>query len=111
LSDVPVGVLLCSADHQLVFYNGQAVDALGAGGLDRGLFEYLREAPVRHAYARLRETADPDAASDLICATADGARILSARMRLVPTDAPEPGYVLTLRDVTADLAAQGGARH
>jgi DNA polymerase III subunit epsilon len=107
LSDVPVGVLLCSAEHQMVFYNGQAVDALGAGGLDRGLFEYLREAPVRHAYARLRDTADPDAASDLICATADGARILSARMRLVPTDAPEPGYVLTLRDVTADLAAQG----
>jgi DNA polymerase-3 subunit epsilon len=107
LSDVPVGVLLCSAEHQLVFYNGQAVDVLGAGGLDRGLFEYLREAPVRHAYARLRDTADPDAASDLICATADGTRILSARMRLVPTETAEPGYVLTLRDVTADLAAQG----
>jgi len=107
LSDVPVGVILCSPEHQLVFYNGQALDVLGAGGLDRGLFEYLREAPVRHAYARLRETSDPDAASDLICATADGARILSARMRLVPTDAADPGYVLTLRDVTADLAAQG----
>jgi len=107
LSDVPVGVLLCSPEHQLVFYNGQAVDLLGAGGLDRGLFEYLRDAPVRHAYARLRETADPDAASDLICATADGTRILSARMRLVPTDTTDPGYVLTLRDVTADLAAQG----
>lgn len=106
LSDVPVGVLLCSPEHQLVFYNGQAVDLLGAGGLDRALFENLREGPVRHAYARLRETGDPEAASDLLCATADGARILAARMRLVPTEAADPGYVLTLRDVTADLAAQ-----
>jgi DNA polymerase-3 subunit epsilon len=101
-----VGVLLCSPEHQLVFYNGQAVDVLGAGGLDRGLFEYLRDGPVRHALARLRETGDPEAASDLLCATTDGARILAARMRLVPTDATEPGYVLTLRDVTADLAAE-----
>ena len=26
LADVPVAVLLCTAEHQLVFYNGQAVD-------------------------------------------------------------------------------------
>lgn len=112
LSDVPVGVLLCSGDHQLVFYNGMAVDLIGAAskgaapGLDRKLFDYLREGPIRHAHRRLIEAEDPDAASDLLCATQGGAEILAARMRLLPGDAgAAPGYVLTLRDVTADLAA------
>ncbi len=108
LSDVPVGVLLCTPDHQLVFYNGQAVDLLGGGaapGLDRRVFDYLREAPVAHAYDRLRETDDPDAASDLVCATVAEARVLAGRMRLLEGAGDRPGYVLTLRDVTADLAA------
>ncbi|RUS63186.1 DNA polymerase III subunit epsilon [Pseudorhodobacter sp. E13] len=112
LSDVPVGVLLCSGDHQLVFYNGTAVDLIGAAakgvapGLDRKLFDYLREGPIRHAHRRLIEAEDPDAASDLLCATRDGAEILAARMRLLPAEGSvAPGYVLTLRDVTADLAA------
>ncbi|MCV2866196.1 exonuclease domain-containing protein [Albidovulum sediminicola] len=104
LADVPVGVLLCSADHQLVFYNGQAVDLLGAGaapGLDRSIFAYLREGPVRQAHDRLIAIGDGEAASDLLCATVSGARVLAARMRLLS----DGGYVLTLRDVTGDLAA------
>lgn len=113
LSDVPVGVLLCSADHQLVFYNGQAVDLLGGGhapGLDRRVFDYLHAPPLAHAYARLLETEDPDAASDLLCATTADGKVLAARMRLLAegTDhhlARRPGYVLTLRDVSADMAA------
>lgn len=105
LSDVPVGVLLCSGDHQLVFYNGMAVDLIGAvPGLDRTLFDYLREGPIRHAHKRLIEAEDADAASDLLCATRNGAEILAARMRLLPGEGGDPGYVLTLRDVTADLA-------
>lgn len=116
LSDVPVGVLLCSPDHQLVFYNGHAVDLLGgidagyAPGLDRRVFDYLHAAPIRHAYARLLETDDPDAASDLLCATKGEAKVLAARMRLLAEGAEHhlherPGYVLTLRDVTGDLAS------
>ncbi|MCV2867931.1 exonuclease domain-containing protein [Defluviimonas sp. WL0002] len=104
LADVTVGVLQCSADHQLVFYNGQAVDLLGAGatpGLDRKVFAYLREGPVRQAHDRLVAIGDAEAVSDLLCATVAGARVLAARMRLVP----DGGYVLTLRDVTGDLAA------
>lgn len=109
LSDVPVGVILCSGDHQLVFYNGTAVDLIGASagpapGLARNLFDYLREGPIRHAYQRLIDAGDADAASDLLCATRNGAEILAARMRLLPDDGGNPGYVLTLRDVTADLA-------
>ena len=112
LSDVPVGVLLCSADHQVVFYNGQAVDLLGVAagpgadvGLDRRVFEYLREGPITHAYRRLVAAGDADAVSSLMCATVGGGRALGARMRLVQADGGRPGYVLTLRDMTADLAA------
>jgi DNA polymerase-3 subunit epsilon len=112
LADVPVGVVLCSGKHQLVFYNGLAQDLLGAEdgapGLDRNLFDYLRKGPVAHAHQRLIDAADPDAASDILCATAGMARLLAGRMRLLADALPgegQPGYVLTLRDVTADLAA------
>ena len=113
LSDVPVGVLLCSSEHQLVFYNGQAVDLLGgahAPGLDRRVFDYLHRAPLLHAYERLLETDDPDAASDLLCATVADGKVLAARMRLMSEGADHhlarrPGYVLTLRDVSADMRA------
>lgn len=111
LSDVPVGVLLCSGDHTLAFYNSQAVDLMGAGssapGLDRRVFDYLREGPLRLAHDRLIATGDPDAASDILVSTTNGARIMAARMRLMAGEGGAvPGYVLTLRDVTADMAAQ-----
>jgi DNA polymerase III subunit epsilon len=109
LADVPVGVLLCSAEHQLAFYNGLGVDLLqaaGAAGLGRSLFDYLHAGPLRLAYARLIATDDPDAASDLLCTTRGAARVLAARMRLLaPQEGGAAGYVLTLRDVTADLNA------
>ena len=109
LADVPVAVLLCTSDFQLVFYNGQAVTILEAGGapgLDRNLLDYLREGPVRHAYERLTRLDDPEAASDLICATTGSGRLLSGRMRVLrrTEHTRRPGFVLTLRDVTADLA-------
>jgi len=110
LADVPVGVLLCTGDHQIVFYNGQAVDLLGAGaapGLARNVFDYLREGPVRQAYARLAGANDSDAVADLMCATRAGARLLAGRMRVLARRDPgiAPGYVLTLRDISGDIAA------
>lgn len=115
LSDVPVGVVLCSADHALVFYNGPAADTFGTGrdggglaaGLDRRLFDYLHAAPLRHAHERLIATGDPDAVSDLLCTTITGGRVLAARMRILG-DSGAGGYVLTLRDITGDLAAEAG---
>lgn len=107
LADIPAGVFLCSGGHQIAFYNGPAVEILGPGaapGLNRSLFDSLREAPVRHAHERLLARGGAEAA-DLMVATADGARLLSGRMRLLDAG---PGYVLTLRDVTADLAAHAG---
>ena len=109
LADVPVAVLLCTADYQLAFYNGQAVTILetgGAPGLDRHLLDYLREGPVTHAYERLSKLGDPEAATDLICATTGSGRLLAGRMRVLrrTENTRRPGFVLTLRDVTADLA-------
>lgn len=122
LADVPVAVLLCSAEHQIAFYNGQAVEILGAGsgsgpvpgsgsgapGLGRTLFDYLRAGPVQQAYARLADAGDPDLASDLLCATHAGGGLLAGRMRVLRRreEGAAPGYVLTLRDVTAEIAAQ-----
>ncbi|WP_295074368.1 exonuclease domain-containing protein [Tabrizicola sp.] len=108
LSDVPVGVVLCSADHALVFYNGPAADIIGTNrgleaGLDRKLFDYLHAAPLRLAHERLIATGDPDAVSDLLCTTTSGARVLAVRMRLLG-DGGTQGYVLTLRDITGDMA-------
>lgn len=109
LADVPVGVVLCSGEHQLAFYNGVAVDLLGAEGapgLGRGLFDYLREGPIRMAYGRLLAAGDMAAASDLLCTSVRGARVLAGRMRLVEAGAGSgAGYVLILRDVTAHLGA------
>jgi DNA polymerase-3 subunit epsilon len=109
LADVPVGVLLCTGDHQIVFYNAPAGDVLAAGmsvGLDRRLTDYLREGPILLAHERLIAAGDEDAVSDLMCTTVAGARVLAARMRLSGDAGGRPGYVLTLRDVTADLAAR-----
>lgn len=110
LSDVPVGVIICTGDHQLVFYNSQAAEFLGAGSLDvadqpglaRSVFGYLRDGPLQDAYTRLMETGQEDAASDLLCTAIRGNILLSGRMRLLEGGAG--GYVLTLRDVTQDFA-------
>ena len=112
LSDVPVGVMICAGDHQLVFYNSQAAEFLGTGGRDladqpglaRSVFGYLRAGPLQDAYGRLVETRMEDAASDLICTPVQGRALLAGRMRLLAGEGGAPGYVLTLRDVTQDFA-------
>lgn len=109
LSDVPTGVLQCNGAHGLVFYNAPAIDLIGVDqrtpGLNRSLFAYLREGPVRLAYERLIATNDPDAVSDLLCATLGGEHLMRARMRLVPGEVGSaPGYAMTLSDVTAEFA-------
>ncbi len=110
LSDVPVGVLLCAGDGQIAFYNASAGETLTTGasiGLDHKITDYLRAGPILMAYDRLMRAGDADAASDLICTTVDGARVMAVRMRLMSDETEtRPGYVLTLRDVTTDLAAR-----
>ncbi|MDV7143379.1 exonuclease domain-containing protein [Tropicimonas sp. TH_r6] len=114
LGDVPAGVLLCTSDHQIVFYNGQAQEVLSGevdAGLDRSLLDYLRAGPLQNAYARLVASEDSDAAGDILCAGMVSGEVLAGRMRLVhlpQRSADDPGYVLTLRDVTTDLELHAG---
>lgn len=115
LADVPEGVILAGADHRIVFYNAPASALLGddAGhgpGLGRKMADYLNPAPVEAAQARLlaAPAAERHAPTTLLCSATLSGAALSGRMRLVDLPGAEgggaPGYVLTLRNVTADLA-------
>lgn len=110
LADVPAGVLLCTAEHQIVFYNGPAQELFSGGlkpGLDRSILDFLRPGALANAYERLTRSDDPDAASDLLCASVHAREVYAGRMRLVQLagrHGEAKGYVLTLRDVTVDLA-------
>jgi DNA polymerase III subunit epsilon len=113
LSDVPPGVLLCTGRHHLVFYNGAAQQLLDNAALplclDKNLFDYLADGPVRHAHRRLLETGSAVSVVELVCTTHGQTRRLAARMRLVGEGSADPAaYVMTLRDVTDEISA--GAR-
>ncbi|QIE42023.1 DNA polymerase III subunit epsilon [Rhodobacteraceae bacterium SC52] len=107
LSDVQAGLVLCSAAHRLVFYNGPAVELLQGTGrprLDRSVFDLLREGPIQRTYKRLLVSDENDA--ELLVSTTGCSRVLAAHMRLVSGAlgiGNVPGYVLTLRDVSSDL--------
>ncbi|WP_119166562.1 3'-5' exonuclease [Algihabitans albus] len=109
LRDVPVGVLLCTPDHRIALCNSQAVTLLrevGEVGLDRPLFNLLREGPILHARARLLRAGVNAPAASVLCSTQNGARVLQGAMRLLGSGKAEAaGYVLTLRDTTEDIAA------
>lgn len=115
LADVPEGVLMAGPDHRIVFYNGPAAALLSDGeghgpGLGRSVLDYLGAAPISAAYARLKdrpETGDAGPGALLCTARLSGAA-LAGQMRLARLPGAEgggaPGYVLTLRNVSADLA-------
>jgi DNA polymerase-3 subunit epsilon len=112
LADVPPAVLLCTGRHHLVFYNGVAKQFLAGSQrpvcLDRNVFDYLSEGPIRDAHHRLLESADPDAVVEFICLSPSGERRLAGRMRLASDNGGDGGaYVMTLRDVTTEVAAYG----
>lgn len=110
LADVPPAVLLCTGRHHLVFYNGVAQQMLAGSQrpvcLDRNIFDYLSEGPIRDAHHRLIESADPDAVVEFICLSPCGRRRLAGRMRLASDNGgDQAAYVMTLRDVTTEVAA------
>jgi len=113
LSEVPDGVLFCTPRHAIALYNGNARDILDGSealGLNRPVRGLLRMAPITQAYERLvakGNGSDDEGGTDVLVTTRDGARLLEARMRLLRLEGQEterPGYVLTLRDVTTDMA-------
>ncbi|MCU4653048.1 exonuclease domain-containing protein [Roseibacterium sp. SDUM158016] len=116
LAEVPDGVLFCTPGHSIALYNANARGILGASealGLNRPLRGLLRMGPVEQAYERLVGK-DGDEGTDILVTTREGARLLEARMRLLRLEGQEterPGYVLTLRDVTEDMATHMERTH
>lgn len=120
LADLPVGVIVCTADHHLVFYNAAARAALGGnseelcapgtdtGGtrqpcLGRSLFDFLEEAPLRAALDHLTEakaSAGVAAPMPLTCRLAGSETQITLHLRLLgETLDSAPGaqaYLLTL---------------
>ncbi|MDD9744229.1 MULTISPECIES: 3'-5' exonuclease [Marinovum] len=107
LADVSAGILLCSADHMVVFYNSVARDLLQAGNaprLDQPVTACLREGPLRHAHDRLCRPGATQQETQFLAATPDGRAMFTVTMRLVGQGAARAGgYALTLRDVTAEI--------
>jgi DNA polymerase-3 subunit epsilon len=116
LAEVPDGVLFCTPGHAIAMYNGHTRDIVGdidALGLGRPVSALLRMGPIEQAYARLNAKQSDDG-TDILVTTRKGARLLEARMRLLWLEGQEtddPGYILTLRDVTAGLAVQAERAH
>ena len=113
LRDLPTGVVLCNAHHQMVLYNGRArgiLERAGGCGLDRSILPVLQGAPIEAAYAQL-QAAPPEACADLRLDLEDGHGRVAIGMRLLQTSGDAeaaPGYVLTLRDAPAQDAAVDG---
>ncbi|BDW84170.1 3'-5' exonuclease [Roseicyclus marinus] len=117
LAEMPDGVLFCTPQHAIALYNGQCRDILGTSealGLGRPVAGLLRMGPIRQAYERLRASTSPDEGTDILVTTRTDARLLEARLRLLRLEGQEtdgPGYILTLRDVSADLKLQAERAH
>jgi DNA polymerase-3 subunit epsilon len=116
LAEVPDGVMFCTPHHTIALYNGHCRDILGASeglGLGRPVSALLRMGPIVQAYDRLAAR-DSDEGTDILVSTKASGRLLEARLRLLRLEGQEtegPGYVLTLRDVSADLKVQAERAH
>ena len=123
LTDLTEGVVVCNMNHQVLLYNQGALKLLrvvGEIGLGRSLFNLVTKQPVLHAIElltfRLRTQGAPEpagATAPLVCATSDARTLLRGRIGLIldrtgDQAAPEPtAYVLTLADVTHEIATLG----
>src|SRR5690606_12219051 len=111
------GVLMCTADHRLVMYNGEALGLLAqtpsgdapaaAPCLDRSIFDYLDEEALLRAHRSLLEADDADEADvevSLTCKVCDTGRSLGGRRRLLGDrlsggKGASRGYVLVIEPI------------
>ncbi|MFM8990198.1 MAG: PAS domain-containing protein, partial [Alphaproteobacteria bacterium] len=113
LRDLAEGVLVCTLDHRVVLYNQAALALLqsaGEVGLGRSIFNAVGREPVLHALERILHGAEAGAPSsdscDVVCATADAARLLHGRIALTRGEGgAASGYVLTFADATREVEA------
>jgi DNA polymerase-3 subunit epsilon len=91
LATVPAAIMMCSADHRVVFYNGEAAALLDGAPprLGRPVFDALRREPVEAAYDRLDQGGD----TEFVCAAMGSDRTLRLRMR---RQVEGTGYTLVL---------------
>lgn len=89
LADFGAGAVMTDAQGRVVFYNASAARLLPGLALDRALARHIVPGALEAAAARLAAGAE---ATDLVCLTAEGAR-LSGRMRRI-----DNGTLLILRD-------------
>ncbi|MDR3516409.1 MAG: exonuclease domain-containing protein [Azospirillaceae bacterium] len=119
LRDISEGILMCNQHHQIMLYNQAALKLLhlsGDLGLGRDLLQIIARQPVLHTLERLMLRLDAGRHHDhpmgtgaqFVAATTDGRYLLQGRMNLVLQDDDSVvGYVLTMTDSTAELAALG----
>ena len=114
LSYLPTGVLVCTGDHRLVLYNGEALRLLGdeSGAqvvpcLDQPVFGYLDETTLRAAYQQLLASRGPDAEIQFV---RDGGRELRGTMRLVKeqlkgSEGHDPAYIVVFDEARSEVTA------
>jgi DNA polymerase-3 subunit epsilon len=116
MRDLSEGVVVCNLHHQVLLYNQIALTILhvtGEIGLGRSLFNLVTREPVLHALEllsmRVNEAKIPDPTDitrPVVCASVDARTLLQGRMSLIlDRDGRPTGYVLTLADVTQEIAA------
>src|SRR5690606_24463166 len=91
LADVPIGILVCTAEHRLIFYNAESATLLGTEPwlcLHRSVFAYVDAPAIETAYSKLVKGIEANSIEPiaLSCAPYDQSRILHAHMRLLDSD-------------------------
>ncbi len=124
LHDLHEGVLVCNLQHQILLYNQTVLNLLhlsGDLGLGRSFLHFVLPEPIHHTLERLtlrvREGRHHNhahgATAQFVGSTTDGRILLEGRMSVIlqPGEADAlpviTGYVVTLSDVTRELAALG----
>jgi DNA polymerase-3 subunit epsilon len=112
LLDLSEGIVVCNLAHQVLLYNQAAailVDPPLTLGLGRSVFTAFTREPIEYALDRLRHRPQEVGAlvgRKFVCGSADGRRLLQARLGLVLGNDEQPvGYVLALADIGGELAA------
>lgn len=109
LLDLSEGIVVCNLHHQILLYNPAAAALFESPlGLGRSLFTVLRQEPILHALERIQETASHarPLGDRFVCASLDGRLLVLARIGVIAGGEKQArGYVLAMRDISAELAA------
>jgi DNA polymerase-3 subunit epsilon len=121
MSELPQGVLVCTADGRILLYNARAAELFdteaesGGVGLGRSVFGLIERAAIVHALEQATQRgldAQARPAAQLVTASRSSsaeAKLLRVHLALVPEDptvdraAREAGFVLVIEDLTRSV--------